>query len=135
MRLHPEEPAAGPWRVERIADVVQAFADRTHRYAGRPLVVAIDGRSSSGKTTLAGRAANIIPATAVVHTDDIAWWHSRFGWADLALRWRRSMLARRCRSDRPRGSSVAAKVRSSSLPISSFWCSRALARHEKSSPT
>ncbi len=86
MRLHPEEPAAGPWRVERIADVVQAFADRAHRYAGRPLVVAIDGRSSSGKTTLAGRVANIIPAAAVVHTDDIAWWHSRFGWADLAVR-------------------------------------------------
>jgi hypothetical protein len=86
MRLHPEEPAAGPWRVERIADVVQAFADRAHRCAGRPLVVAIDGRSSSGKTTLAGRVANIIPAAAVVHTDDIAWWHSRFGWADLAVR-------------------------------------------------
>jgi len=23
--------------------------------------------------------------TAVVHTDDIAWWHSRFGWADLLI--------------------------------------------------
>jgi hypothetical protein len=30
--------------------------------------------------------AQDLPATAVVHTDDIAWWHSRFGWVDLALR-------------------------------------------------
>lgn len=86
IRLHPEEPAAGPWRVERIADIVDAFADRAQPSAGRPLVVAIDGRSSSGKTTLAGRIANNVGATALLHTDDIAWWHSRFGWADLALR-------------------------------------------------
>ncbi|MBV9602900.1 MAG: hypothetical protein JOZ87_39450 [Chloroflexi bacterium] len=46
--------------------------------------MAIDGRSSSGKTTVAAHIAELIPRTAVVHTDDIAWWHSRFGWADLA---------------------------------------------------
>jgi hypothetical protein len=101
MRLHPDEPAAGPWRVERIADVIQAFADRAHQYAGRPLVLAIDGRSSSGKTTLAGRVANIIPATAVVHTDDIAWWHSRFGWADLAVRVLETVHAGEAASFRP----------------------------------
>jgi hypothetical protein len=84
IRLHPEEPGAGPWRVERIAHVVARFADRLRGTAERPLVVAIDWRSSSGKTTLAGRVAGVVPATAVVHTDDIAWWHSRFGWADLA---------------------------------------------------
>ena len=82
--LHPEEPAAGPWRAERIADVVARFGGRTRRITTRPLVVAIDGRSSSGKTTLAARVARVVPATTVVHTDDIAWWHSRFGWADLA---------------------------------------------------
>jgi len=70
--------------VERIADVVAGFTDRAQLAVERPLVVAIDGRSSSGKTTLAGRMADAIPATAVVHTDDIAWFHSRFGWADLA---------------------------------------------------
>ena len=101
MRLHPEEPAAGRWRVERIADVAQAFADRAHRSAGRPLVVAIDGRSSSGKTTLAGRVANIIPAIAVVHTDDIAWCHSRFGWADLAGRVLETVRAGEAVSFRP----------------------------------
>src|SRR5215472_14894215 len=85
--LHPEEPPAGPWRVERIPDVVAHLAGRADVATGlRPLIVAIDGRSSSGKTTLAERVAKAIPATAVVHTDDIAWFHSRFGWADLAVR-------------------------------------------------
>jgi hypothetical protein len=82
--LYPEEPAAGPWRVARIDDVIATFANRAQRTTDRPLVVAIDGRSSSGKTSLSARVAELIPATAVVHTDDIAWWHSRFGWADLA---------------------------------------------------
>ena len=84
IRLHPEEPAAGPWRVEPIADIIAGFADRARLSVQRPLVVAIDGRSSSGKTTLARRIAHTVPATAVVYTDDIAWFHSRFGWADLA---------------------------------------------------
>lgn len=52
---------------------------------GRGVVLAVDGRSSSGKTTLAGRLQDAIAGSAVVHTDDIAWWHSRFGWADLLI--------------------------------------------------
>jgi hypothetical protein len=84
IRLPPEEPAAGPWRVERITDVIAGFTDRTRLAAERPLIVAVDGRSSSGKTTLASRVAEAVPASVVVHTDDIAWFHSRFGWADLA---------------------------------------------------
>jgi hypothetical protein len=51
----------------------------------RPVVLAVDGRSSSGKTTVAARLADVMPGSAVVHTDDIAWWHSRFGWADLLI--------------------------------------------------
>jgi hypothetical protein len=71
--------------VERIAEVFARFARRAGAAAvKRPLIVAIDGRSASGKTTLAGRVSDALPATAVVHTDDIAWFHSRFGWADLA---------------------------------------------------
>ena len=53
------------------------------RGVGRPLVLAVDGRSSSGKTTLAARLQDVVEGSAVVHTDDIAWWHSRFGWAGL----------------------------------------------------
>jgi hypothetical protein len=51
----------------------------------RSVVLAVDGRSSSGKTTLAGRMQAAVAGSAVVHTDDIAWWHSRFGWADLLI--------------------------------------------------
>lgn len=51
----------------------------------RPVVVAVDGRSSSGKTTLAARLRDAVTGSNVVHTDDIAWRHSRFGWADLLI--------------------------------------------------
>lgn len=34
---------------------------------------------------LAERIAALTPATSVVHTDDVAWWHSRFGWEDLLV--------------------------------------------------
>jgi hypothetical protein len=35
---------------------------------------------ANGKTTLAARLQDVVKGSAVVHTDDIAWWHSRFGW-------------------------------------------------------
>ncbi|MBG0564240.1 hypothetical protein I4J89_22595 [Actinoplanes sp. NEAU-A11] len=53
------------------------------RATGRPLILAIDGRGGAGKSSLAGRLLPAIPGSAVVHTDDVAWWHSRFGWSDL----------------------------------------------------
>ncbi len=55
------------------------------RLVGRPRIVAVDGRSGSGKTTLAERLRTAVPDAEVVHTDDIAWWHSRFGWYDLMI--------------------------------------------------
>ena len=36
----------------------------------RPLVLALDGRCGSGKTTLAGQLAEQFPASIVFHTDD-----------------------------------------------------------------
>jgi hypothetical protein len=48
-------------------------------------VLAVDGRSNSGKTTLAGRIRDLVPGAVVIHTDDIAFEHSRFGWADLLM--------------------------------------------------
>lgn len=85
MRLHDGEPPAGPWRratAGEVLDVLLAGLDP----AGRT-VVAVDGRSAAGKTTLT--AALHTEATrrgvpcAVVHTDDIAWFHAFFDWADL----------------------------------------------------
>lgn len=48
MRLAPEEPAAGPWRVEPLAGVITALLQRTGPITGRATILAIDGRSSSG---------------------------------------------------------------------------------------
>jgi hypothetical protein len=48
-------------------------------------VLAIDGRSNNGKSTLAARISELVPGSVVIHTDDIAWEHSRFGWADLLM--------------------------------------------------
>jgi hypothetical protein len=87
LQLAPEEPEAGPWRVELLSTVIDATIRRRPGKAisGRPVILAIDGRSNAGKTTLAARVCRIVPGTAVIHTDDIAWEHSRFGWADLLI--------------------------------------------------
>jgi uridine kinase len=39
--------------------------------------------TASGKTTLARRLAGLVAGSALVHTDDVAWWHSAFDWAAL----------------------------------------------------
>ena len=87
LQLASEEPEGGPWRAEPLTAVVKALLSLGDgRAAGsRGVVLAVDGRSSSGKTTLAARMQDAIANSAVVHTDDIAWWHSRFGWADLLI--------------------------------------------------
>jgi len=48
-------------------------------------VLAVDGRSNSGKTTAASRIGKLVPGAVVIHTDDIAFEHSRFGWDDLLI--------------------------------------------------
>jgi hypothetical protein len=87
LQLAPEEPEAGPWRAELLSAVVETVIRRGPGDAapGRPVVLAVDGRSNAGKTTLAARICRAVRGSAVVHTDDIAWKHSRFGWADLLL--------------------------------------------------
>jgi hypothetical protein len=91
LQLSPEEPEAGPWRVATLTAVMTTLMRNGPREpaAGRPVVIAVDGRSSGGKTTLTARMQGAVPGSAVVHTDDIAWWHSRFA-ADRA--WERADL-------------------------------------------
>jgi hypothetical protein len=74
-RLYPGEPAAGPWRAVPIVEALDLL--------GRPRVLAVDGRSGGGKTTVALRLAAAVPGTTVLHTDDVAWYHAFFDWADL----------------------------------------------------
>jgi hypothetical protein len=85
LQLAPEEPEAGPWCAEPLTALVQALTQRApgRIVSGRPVIVAIDGRSNNGKTSLAARIGEAVPGSAVIHTDDIAWAHSRFGWDDL----------------------------------------------------
>src|SRR5262245_66668058 len=79
------DPGVGPGGGGRpIVEVVRALTARGRPPAG-PFLLAIDGRSSSGKSTLARRVVRSFPRSAVVHTDDLAWWHSRFGWDDLLV--------------------------------------------------
>ncbi len=67
-----------------IVEVVRELTDRGRPRTG-PFLLAIDGRSSSGKSTLARRVARLVPQCVIVPTDDLAWWHSRFGWDDLLV--------------------------------------------------
>ena len=75
------EPWCGPWRSVALADFAGGLPRVPHD--GRPAVVAVDGRSASGKTTLAARLVEAVPHAHLVHTDDIAWWHSFFDWVEL----------------------------------------------------
>jgi hypothetical protein len=71
------EPDCGPWRAVAVAELYAAL--------GLPRVLAVDGRSGSGKSTLVDRLAATVPGVAVVHTDDVAWHHDFFDWADLLV--------------------------------------------------
>lgn len=53
--------------------------------AAAPVVIGIDGRSGSGKSTLAADLAAHAAGITMVHTDDVAWHHSFFGWDDLLV--------------------------------------------------
>jgi uridine kinase len=54
--------------VELAALALDAIGPVVHR----PRIVGVDGRTASGKTTLASRLAGVVASSAVVHTDDIA---------------------------------------------------------------
>ncbi|MEU0881406.1 hypothetical protein ABZ345_22570 [Lentzea sp. NPDC005914] len=81
MRLHDGEVEATGWRVEKLSDVVRRLT--APQVTGRPLVVAVDGRGGAGKSTLVDRLTKVVPASAVVHTDDIAWNQAFFDWGAL----------------------------------------------------
>ena len=85
MVLGEGEPAAGPWEVMALAQLGRKLRPGPRARLMRPRVIAVDGRSGSGKTTLAGRIQGVIPASAVVHTDDIAWNQAMFDWAGLLI--------------------------------------------------
>ncbi|HET9901253.1 MAG TPA: hypothetical protein VFR46_09340, partial [Actinomycetes bacterium] len=83
MRLLDGEPELGPWRVTSLDELLALLRGATRQATDRPAFFAVDGRSSSGKTTLTRRLAARISGAAVVHTDDVAWFESAFEWAGL----------------------------------------------------
>jgi hypothetical protein len=90
MSRYAGEPDLGPWSPQSPADVAGALLGlvRTGRDGSArtgPLVVAVDGRSAGGKSTVAGRVVEAIGDATVVHTDDVAWYHGFFGWDGLLV--------------------------------------------------
>ncbi|PPK92886.1 uridine kinase [Kineococcus xinjiangensis] len=82
--LPPGEPPAGPWATASFGELLRLL-HQAPVPAGRPRIVAVDGRSAGGKSTLADRLHAAVPASAVVHIDDISWHESYFGWAPLLV--------------------------------------------------
>ena len=74
-----------PGRSSTLGVLVALLENSRPIELGRPRIVAIDGRSGSGKTSLARRLVDSVPGAALVETDDISWYTSRFGW-DHTLR-------------------------------------------------
>lgn len=77
------EPAVGRWERATVQELLELVRDVASRSGDGPLVVAVDGRSAGGKSTLAAALQRQAAASAVVHTDDVAWHHAFFDWADL----------------------------------------------------
>ena len=81
MNLFDGEPEITTWRRESVGKFASELKQLNHT---TPLVIAIDSRSGGGKTTLARHLAQSLPAT-VVSTDNFAWWHSYFDWAEMLI--------------------------------------------------
>lgn len=82
MSTPESEAARTPWVRERYFDLLGTL----ERLAPRSLaIVGIDGRSGSGKSSLARGISALDSHIAVVHTDDVAWHHSFFDWAEMLV--------------------------------------------------
>ena len=86
--LQPEEPPVPDWYAsdERaFADHVLAVLSRVAHPTGRPGIIAVDGRSGSGKTTVTSRLTSVVPDAQVLHIDDLDWNEPLFGWDHLLV--------------------------------------------------
>jgi chloramphenicol 3-O-phosphotransferase len=72
-----------PMHVRTFTDIAEEVLSRPPRRGGTR-VVAVDGGSAAGKSTTAARLARALEAP-LVHTDDVAWWESFFGWWPLLV--------------------------------------------------
>lgn len=77
------EPAITTWVVRSAAAFADQVASAVIDVRGRSAVIGIDGRSGAGKTTLANLLRDHLASAQIVHTDDVAWYQSMFGWDRL----------------------------------------------------
>lgn len=73
-----QEPVVRAWNTVSADALLDQLAVLR---SGRPGVLAVDGRSGAGKSSLARVLSAAVPASAIVATDDIAWHYSMFDWA------------------------------------------------------
>lgn len=71
------------WRVATADEVGTRVRRAVGEPEGRPPILAVDGRSSSGKSTFTDRLTAHWAGATVVHTDDIAWRHAALDWTSL----------------------------------------------------
>lgn len=83
----PGEPAIDSWQPVPFERLVSDLSERlgSEDFGSDRRVLAVDGRSAGGKTTMARRLADATPHAAVVSTDDVAWHHSMFDWSELLV--------------------------------------------------
>lgn len=79
-----DEYPAGPWEVLKASDLLARLRE-TIEHAGGPVLLAIDGRSGSGKSTVTRQLVTAAADIEVVHIDHVAWNHSFFDWAPLLV--------------------------------------------------
>lgn len=81
MKVAPgsSEPTIDHWRSTTVEALVGELPTAE---PGRTRIIAVDGHSASGKTTLAVRLNAAIAGSALVHTDDVAWNYSILDWSE-----------------------------------------------------
>ena len=53
-----------------LTPIINSITALLSTAAGRPILIALDGRCGSGKTTLAAQLAERFPGSRTIHTDD-----------------------------------------------------------------
>lgn len=66
-----------------LTDLVHDLREVTPNVVWRALVIAVDARREASKTVLAQWLREAAPASATVHTDDVAWNQAWFNWGHL----------------------------------------------------
>lgn len=81
----PGEPVVTDWKPLAAAAFAGHLAVAARRPSNDPVLIGVDGRSGGGKTTTASLLREHLADAHVVHTDDIAWYESMFGWDELLV--------------------------------------------------